>query len=88
MFAIRTMHHSSTSEMQRQMVVTGIVRSFGRVGQSTADTDGRIGRVETNPVSSWMSAEATTIRYVKSSTVATSISHRSDFRSPQRNPWE
>ncbi|GFV36818.1 transposable element Tcb1 transposase [Trichonephila clavipes] len=50
MFTIGRMYHNSTSEMQRQAIVTGIVRSC--VSHSAAKTDGqRIAeRVQTNPV--------------------------------------
>ncbi|GFY01429.1 hypothetical protein TNCV_850371 [Trichonephila clavipes] len=38
MFTVRTMHHSSTTKVQRQVIVTGIVRSCGHVNHSTDDT--------------------------------------------------
>ncbi|GFV11956.1 hypothetical protein TNCV_3181871 [Trichonephila clavipes] len=43
------MHHSSTSKMQRQLFVTGIVRSCGPVGHNTANTKKRriVGCVQT-----------------------------------------
>ncbi|GFU39541.1 hypothetical protein TNCV_857371 [Trichonephila clavipes] len=46
------MHHSSTSEMQRQMIVTGIVQSSDRVDNSTHNTDKtkNVGRIQTNPM--------------------------------------
>ncbi|GFX12918.1 hypothetical protein TNCV_3659141 [Trichonephila clavipes] len=41
MFTIRTMHSSSSSEMQQKVILTGIVRSFCNIDLNTANTDGR-----------------------------------------------
>ncbi|GFW04176.1 DUF4817 domain-containing protein [Trichonephila clavipes] len=48
MFRIRTMRHSSTSEMQRQVIVERIVRCCSQI---TAETNVRriVGRVQTHP---------------------------------------
>ncbi|GFX81084.1 uncharacterized protein TNCV_1910771 [Trichonephila clavipes] len=44
MFTIRTMHQRSTSEIQRQVIGTGIVRISSCVGHSTADGRRFVGR--------------------------------------------
>ncbi|GFU80649.1 hypothetical protein TNCV_1549161 [Trichonephila clavipes] len=68
--------------MQRQVIVTGIVPSYGRVGHSTADTEERkiVGpRVNKSGVLV-MSDVVTTIHAMRSSIVATSASYKSEFR--------
>ncbi|GFU89231.1 hypothetical protein TNCV_2896791 [Trichonephila clavipes] len=93
MFTIRTMHHSSTSEMPRKVIVAGMVRSCGRVGHSRADTDRRrIFRMRSNKSSVLpMSAEATTTRATSGKFVvvvsnATCLT-QSD-RGPQNSSWQ
>ncbi|GFU67285.1 hypothetical protein TNCV_3556111 [Trichonephila clavipes] len=46
------MNHRSTSEMQRQVTVTGIVQSCGYVDHVIAEADGRriVGCVQINPI--------------------------------------
>ncbi|GFW99846.1 retrovirus-related Pol polyprotein from transposon RE1 [Trichonephila clavipes] len=46
--SLSTMEADSTSEMQRHVIVTGIVRNCGHGSRSTADTGGR--RLQTNAV--------------------------------------
>ncbi|GFV35677.1 hypothetical protein TNCV_1892871 [Trichonephila clavipes] len=52
MFRLGTKYHSLTSEMQRQLIVSGILRRCGRVGHSSVDTEGCriVGRVQINPM--------------------------------------
>ncbi|GFV27838.1 hypothetical protein TNCV_2475751, partial [Trichonephila clavipes] len=75
-----------TSERQRQVIVTGIVRSCGLVGHSTANAVPNI-----SPGLA-MSAEATTIRIVRSSNArkppsshAQEISNSDGFRRREKN---
>ncbi|GFT38060.1 hypothetical protein TNCV_4103001 [Trichonephila clavipes] len=65
MFTLQTMHPNSTSEMQ-QVIASGIVRNWGRVGHSIAVTDGRrvVEYDQTIPVLT-MSAKATEIRGIR-----------------------
>ncbi|GFU70408.1 hypothetical protein TNCV_3442251 [Trichonephila clavipes] len=71
MLTIRTMHHSSTSEIQRQVVVRGIVTSCDRVGHKHSRLQ-RMKDCRTRSNKSGvltMSFKATTIHAVRSSTV-------------------
>ncbi|GFX22611.1 hypothetical protein TNCV_2993461 [Trichonephila clavipes] len=49
-----TIHPSSTPEMQRQEIVTGVAQSYCRVGHSTGNTNGQmiVECVQTNLVTS------------------------------------
>ncbi|GFX62450.1 hypothetical protein TNCV_412921 [Trichonephila clavipes] len=86
MSTIKTMRHTSKLKMQRQVIVTEIVRNLSLVADSTADIDGRriAGRFQTISVGSAISATAI---HMKSSTAATRVAYTSDCRWPKwRDP--
>ncbi|GFW03239.1 hypothetical protein TNCV_463531 [Trichonephila clavipes] len=75
---------SSTSEMQRQVIDTGIVLSGNHVGHSTADTDGLSDAFKQIRYA----ADATTkIRSVRSAAIHKYVQYTSSFRQSQKkNP--
>ncbi|GFW44965.1 hypothetical protein TNCV_4512791 [Trichonephila clavipes] len=80
------MYHSLEAEVQRKIIVAGIVQSFCLVDHSTAENlaskDCQTHLRKSNVM--MMSAEAMTIRTMRFSAAATYISYTSDLRRPQK----
>ncbi|GFV41827.1 hypothetical protein TNCV_3629781 [Trichonephila clavipes] len=81
------MHHSSTSEMKRPVIDTGIVRSCCRVNHDTIDTTNEDCLTRLNkPGVLVMLAEATAIHAMRSSTAATNFTQAISSSPRSRNP--